>query len=72
MTSKYDQRGRLHITHEQIVVVPFLSLAEINVSISLVQQGSSVKAQYVVLRSGLHSGKHVLKYPFSELIPGAL
>lgn len=57
MTSKYDRRGRWRSAHEQIVVVPFLSSAEINVGISLIQQGSSVKAKYMVLRSALYSGK---------------
>ncbi|XP_015774187.1 PREDICTED: uncharacterized protein LOC107352362 [Acropora digitifera] len=55
MTSKYDRRGRSRSAHEQIVVVPFLSSAEINVGISLIQQGSSVKAKYMVLRSALYS-----------------
>ena len=41
-----------------MVEVPFLSSAEIKVSISLVRQGSTVKAWYLVLRSSLYSGKH--------------
>lgn len=57
-TAKYDKSGFLQITDEHMVEVPFLSSAEIEVNISLVQQGSSVKAQFLVLSSALLSGKH--------------
>ena len=56
-TSKYDKSGRLQITRQHVVEVPFLSSAEIKVTISLVQQGSWIKAYYLVLGSALYSGK---------------
>ncbi|XP_044162898.1 uncharacterized protein LOC114956623 [Acropora millepora] len=54
-TSKYYKRGRLHITHEHTVDVPFLSSVEIKVTISLLHKGSNVKAQYLVLSTALYS-----------------
>jgi len=45
----------LHITHEHTVDVPFLSSVEIRVTISLLQKGSNVKAQYLVLSTALYS-----------------
>ncbi|XP_015762664.1 PREDICTED: uncharacterized protein LOC107341715 isoform X3 [Acropora digitifera] len=54
-TSKYDKSGRLQITHQHVVEVPFLSSAEIKVTISLIRQGSWVKAYYLVLGSVLYS-----------------
>ncbi|XP_074619287.1 uncharacterized protein LOC141878299 isoform X2 [Acropora palmata] len=53
-TAKYDRSGRLSIANERMVEVPFLSPAEINVSISLTRHGSTVKAWYLVLGSSLY------------------
>ena len=58
MTAKYEQSGHLFMDNEHMVEIPFLSSAEIKVSISLARQGSTVKARYLVLRSSLYSGKH--------------
>ncbi|XP_068681521.1 MAM and LDL-receptor class A domain-containing protein 2-like isoform X3 [Montipora foliosa] len=52
---EYQQTGDTFIDDEQMVEVPFLSSDEITVNISLTRLGSSVKAQYVILRSGLLS-----------------
>ncbi|XP_015751521.1 PREDICTED: uncharacterized protein LOC107331445 [Acropora digitifera] len=54
-TAKYDKSGRLSIANEHIIEVPFLSPAEIKVSISLTRHGSTVKAWYLVLGSSLYS-----------------
>ena len=57
-TVKYEQSGHLFMDTEHMVEIPFLSSAEIKVSISLARQGSTVKAWYLVLRSSLNSGKY--------------